>query len=343
MMRHDGMTLIELLATMAIMVLLIAAALPSIRPAVENRRIREAARALDIFINAARNRAMEIGRPAGIMIEPLIIRDDYGKPVSSVSFAMTVDQVEVPPPYCGDSIGAYAKVWLERPDLNAPPILKATLNYCRNIISIGDQVQFNNQGPLYSIIAPDIIGADPTVTLALNTPVLNAPWGAIASNAPYKIYRQPVKSHATPLMLPTGVVIDLESSGTDTGATARLWPYGEFSLIGGSMPSINITFTPKGAVDRVFINHKPYPVSQPIYLMVGKRERVPSQVVQDNAGKYSDLVNYQDQNNLWVTLNPQNGTVTVNYIYVLAPPQFMNTTIIQSREYARNSFNLGGR
>ena len=61
-----GFTLIEMLIVITIMLILVGAAATAMRPATEGRRIREAARAINVYLSSARNRAMETGRPCGV-------------------------------------------------------------------------------------------------------------------------------------------------------------------------------------------------------------------------------------------------------------------------------------
>jgi type II secretory pathway pseudopilin PulG len=339
------MTLIELCVTMAVMALLVVAALPAIRPAVDSRRIREAARALHIYISAARNRAMEIGRPAGIAIVPYAVRNQDGVLQGSMSFAVTVEQVESPPPYCGDTIMSFATLnW-------RGSTLTATLsdgnmglaNRNNSAICNGDLIQFNNQGPLYVI---SNASAYPVLELTLSDPVYIVPWLG-GEKVFYKIFRQPQIMHATPLALPMGAVIDLESSGTDQGDTAQLYASNSMQL-----PSITISFSPTGSLDYIYINHKPYPVSQPVYLMIGKREQVPSQVPTHSYTNWDiksiPPYNWEDLNNLWVVIQPFNGLVGVSKVantpynaktktYFMAP-----INIFVSRTFARAALSQGG-
>ncbi len=62
-----GATLVELLAEIIIMTMLAAAALPVIAPAMQNRQVREGARIVNGFLTGARNRAMQTGRPVGVV------------------------------------------------------------------------------------------------------------------------------------------------------------------------------------------------------------------------------------------------------------------------------------
>lgn len=64
-----GATLLELLAVVLILLMITAMTIPVVAPAVAGRRMREGARMVSTFINAARNRAIETGRPAGIWLE----------------------------------------------------------------------------------------------------------------------------------------------------------------------------------------------------------------------------------------------------------------------------------
>jgi type II secretory pathway pseudopilin PulG len=64
-----GTTLLELLAVVLILLMITAMAIPAVAPAVSGRRMREGARMVSTFLNAARNRTIETGRPAGVWFE----------------------------------------------------------------------------------------------------------------------------------------------------------------------------------------------------------------------------------------------------------------------------------
>ena len=88
-----GFTLIEMLIAITIMVMLMALAATTILPATESRRSREAARALNVYLGSARNRAMETGRPCGVIFHRF----------GTLACSMSIDQCEVPPCYCGET------------------------------------------------------------------------------------------------------------------------------------------------------------------------------------------------------------------------------------------------
>ncbi len=89
-----GITLLELLVVMLIILMVTAAAIPIIAPAMQNRQMREATRLVTSFLGAAKARAVQTGRPVGVVIERF-----NGQP-----FALQMAQVEVPPPYSGDTM-----------------------------------------------------------------------------------------------------------------------------------------------------------------------------------------------------------------------------------------------
>ncbi|HJT36693.1 MAG TPA: prepilin-type N-terminal cleavage/methylation domain-containing protein [Pirellulales bacterium] len=88
-----GVTLVELLVAIMIMLLITAIAIPVIAPSIKNRDVREAARMIDVFINGARSRALQSGHSYGIMIERM-----PGQP----NGAVTLSYCEQPDPYTGD-------------------------------------------------------------------------------------------------------------------------------------------------------------------------------------------------------------------------------------------------
>jgi len=306
-----------------LVVLLAAVTMPTIRPALESRRIREATRSLTAYIGSARNRALETGRSCGVAIQPF----------SGLTCAMVVDQVEAPAAYGGDTLGATAAVTVVtvsgNPSDNRIQAIQANLAGASLLSAknVGDVIQFNYQGPYYPItgVSGSGVVADWPFQMYQMYP-FGVPPGT--RTVPYKILRRPLKSHATPLQLPAGAVIDLEFSGMDTGIT---------TLKDTTVPII-IVFSPNGSVDCIYYNDTRYAVTQPIYLLVGKRERVPS------AQAENGIANWQDLDCLWITLNPQTGTVTSNRIAMAAG----NTSgrpqnLLESREFARSAGNMGGR
>ena len=98
--RHSrrAVTLIELLVVVTILMLLAAFTIPAMRPLTEGRRIREAVRAIDVFLTQAKTRAIVIQRPVGVILERME-RVDIGDPADLTDDTVVYqdDACNIPP------------------------------------------------------------------------------------------------------------------------------------------------------------------------------------------------------------------------------------------------------
>ncbi len=148
--RAHGVTLIEMLVVIGIMVMLMGISIPLMSPAMEGRRIREASRQVNVYLGSARNHAMATNRSVGVVIKPF---------EGLTQCSMTLDQVECPPPYSGDTLSSYARVQAAVSGGKQTGAITATLtDFNPALVSVSDLVQFGHQGPFY------IITAAPTAT-----------------------------------------------------------------------------------------------------------------------------------------------------------------------------------
>lgn len=163
-----GITLIELLVVVSIMMLLALVAVPMMRPAMENRQVRETARAINVFLSSVRNRAIESGRPCGVLIQRmrLVNPNDTSKTLQFTQHSQSgvaLQQIEIPPPYTGNVAGATVRVqnWTYRP--NGSPywptgavVLKLKIHQysfpLAETFRRGDLIQLGNQGPWFTIV-----------------------------------------------------------------------------------------------------------------------------------------------------------------------------------------------
>lgn len=384
-----GITLVELLVVITIMMLLAAVTVPALQPMMASRQIREAARATNVFFGAAREHAREMGRPHGVWIERWDVQRQG---------ATTLFQAEIPPPYAGEALNstvmmtrlsesggfAYFRVSVPTP---------ADFNHA--LIRIGDRMQVNFQGPWYEITGTDansdgvadadvnsdgILDAVPflaTVDLRQGGQVpwtqAGSPWGPM----PFRIMRQPVKSSVAPLSLPGTTVIDLYESGTGT----RMF---EPRNADDSKPVI-VMFSPNGGIDRIycrelhwnsdgssstFLNWTEIHPTAPVYFLIGRRDRLAASVKTITSGApdpapdsplaEDGLRNWQDLNNLWVTIQPQTGLVATTenaygdvtalpatyqppttFDYSTRPHRFWAFSV--ARGYAARGQSMGGR
>lgn len=340
--RRRGVTLIELLIVITIMLMVTAAAIPIMMPAVQNRQMRESTRILSSYISSARSRAIENGRPVGVMFERF-----NGQP-----FSMVVSSVEVPPPYSGDFANSTMSVQPTAFSTTATinPFTQGDTGWL-GLVRAGDMVRLGFHGPLYVLSAGGV-----TVGQALPTPpwtisstvtgtTLNLPLvppaGPQPIVVPFQIFRQPIRSSAPPMQLPEGVVVDLFSSGMGLSP-----PFGTF--VPGPTPptpplSFNpyFTFSPGGAVDYVGL---PGPIrpTGPLYFLVGRRELMP-----DANGFGTNDLNVYDPaaipknpqlQNFWVAVDYQTGHVSVT------ENALTNTWApAAARAFAQTRQSVGGR
>ena len=64
---RQGLTLIELLVAVTIMLMITAIAIPLVAPSGDERRTRETSRLVTSFFQGARTRAIQTGRPFGVI------------------------------------------------------------------------------------------------------------------------------------------------------------------------------------------------------------------------------------------------------------------------------------
>ncbi|MEE8451351.1 MAG: prepilin-type N-terminal cleavage/methylation domain-containing protein [Thermoguttaceae bacterium] len=405
---RSGITLIELLVVISILMLLAAVAVPAVRPALEGRRIREAARAVNVYLGAAQGEAMRTGRPCGVILE----RVD-GLPQCS----MVLHQAIVPPPYAGDDLNSAVRLrHVNEFSINA--IVEAYLigGFNPGLVHVGDRIQFNYQGPWFQIHGPDIAPVDGIIDSTVGPggePLKikihlgdhpHVPWpklwlaqdspeegDAKSAPLPYQIRRRPIKSSAKPLQLPAGAVIDLTASGTDL-QVQRLgwhgnWAKNDPEYQYAQSPPV-IMFSPNGSVERMdyvplnpatgefepvmfdpdvidfdggdlLVLESDLLVTRPIYLMIGKRERVTNEEATDFMAE-EDMPNWTDLTNLWITINPQTGLVSTAENHFVeyrrgdptvdggrpiawSLPDRVWPFILAARRTARESQSMGGR
>ncbi len=265
--RRRGFTLLEMLITLVIMLLITAAAIPVMRPALQGRQQREAARGVTTFLQGARTRAMELGRPVGVWIER-----DPNQP----QMASTLFQCEVPEPWTGtasttrliaatvsDGTNSFLTVTpiIPGPGFVANPAVNYSIDTgWASLVSPGDRIRVGTHGAELVVFAmvderdnttgaldgqPTDFNTDGTPDSFIVVPVdpIGETLPAIpATGLTFQVLRQPIKNPASPLELPTGFVIDLLASGTP--ASPRLAFAGGGALIQPEQRSAFDTFYP---------------------------------------------------------------------------------------------------
>ena len=439
-----GVTLIELLVVVTIMMIIAAATVPRLRPAMDNQRMREASRSLHLYLSSARNLAMSEGRPCGIKIERLVTRDAAGNVVPiEYRCATTISQVQTPPPYGGDLSWSSLKLqyfWEYTDGYGVVHVYYVARPFRGDISNLGglrfhDMIQLGGQGLLYQVMNPTdpndlptspappwmpttpkdpkdanlvdfadgpqtvetdsagVVGTHlvstqlllrvdvlngrmpppwPRQTAAVptqpNNPINNSEWSSPVS---FAANRQPMKTNAAPLQLPTPAVIDLSLSGVDfprppdpgsvSDILAAVRPY----CWGYGLNSVVIMFSPSGALDRVYFDQwvpmgpttqwTSVRVTQPVLLQIGKRENI---ATLSNPANWSCATeanaNLDDTTALMVSVNARTGLISTTD---MAPSNVMPASesdpqmrelrqfqkLYDCRNFGRQSDSTGGR
>ena len=286
--QRSGMTLIELLVAIAILVIIAAILVPQLRFASADRNIREASRLVASTFAQASQRAINDGE-AGVLIvrNPNITEDDVAYAATSMFLMRRI------PRYIGENIGDQAMI-------SSPTSVSIPLpseQTALGTIRVGDQISFGNQSQLrFTITDLNEAGSNLELTLA------PSPFGA-PPNDPSKfvIYRQPRRLASSRVDLPTGYLVDLRLSGE------LATPDTSFFALDTSAESVTYLFNGRGNIDRFFytdggarLNRFP---TQPAYLMV--REFNP----EENGETIQSVLN--SELSMWVTVELTTGAANV--------------------------------
>lgn len=245
-----GVTLVELLVAIGMILALLAVALPTLKAALSGRRHREASRIVNTFCYAAQAEAARKQLSVGVWIERH--SNSIESPdIVSANQCFRLYTAEIPPPYSGDSVGATARI--TGPG-TATFTNSAGITY---LCGLGDSIRFNHKGPYYTVTN---IAAGPTVSFTHPS----APFPRTGSVVPYTVLRQPMKSSASSIELPKTTTIALSESGI--GASGVQFGAGS----AGDQTPVVIMFNPNGGIDRVYYQNIFVRPLGTVHLMIGK-------------------------------------------------------------------------
>lgn len=359
MRRPRGMTLLELLIVIAIMLSLTATTIAVARPALRGRGLREASRLTNVFLSGARNRALETGRPVGVGFERV-----PGLPEA----CFTMSYYETPTPYAGDDLSSYAlltELGENQPD---PGWVRYGVNFTQDAISNGliqslDVLQldghaqryvvmsFNDQNPSggdnYAdldnlTLAPLVNGygkqmyntSSGTFPMIVKLYVGNDSAGNClphprtgtgATPSLFQFTRRPVRMATGSSQLPPGTCIDLRDSGMTNS---------QFPL---STNLVLIMFSPRGRVEWIWDGtNTPSQVSTNAYLLVADRARLPTAPEDGHEA-------WQDDTARWIVVQAS-GTISASPIGTPAgDADGLPDTPSDSRFIAQSAQTEGGR
>jgi type II secretory pathway pseudopilin PulG len=104
---RSGMTLVELLVVIILVTTLVSTAIPIISPGGDSKRLREASRNLNAYLQGAQARAIETGRPFGVAFHRLSADTERG---ADNAVCIRGEYVEVPAHYSGADGASLARV-----------------------------------------------------------------------------------------------------------------------------------------------------------------------------------------------------------------------------------------
>lgn len=325
--RHAGVTLIELLIVVALVVLIAGLTLPSVRGLLKDQRTVQSARVVQGLLESARARAVAMDRPVAAIFERFGVDDADTVGLLSCN-RMSIG--EVFPPYEGDWANTTGTLvdfdndgYVDAIDVPASQGASIT-----SLVTDSDYIELGTHKIGFRVKgAPAVNGS--TIRVAFYNPaqftntVTNAlvdmeerRWPVIAgtSNVSFRIYRKPSKTMTSSVLLPRGTSIDLGwsgfgESGTDLAlSTPAVTPVKR---------SIYVVFNPRGAVDSVYVippNKVPGSMSTLglLHFLVGRTDQI-NLTSNDRVSDRDDVQsNVVDSSNKWVTVNTRNGQVYVS-------------------------------
>lgn len=342
--RHSrGITLVELLVVVSILVLLGAMVVPNLAPNMETRRLREAARGVDVFLASAKARAITNGRPVGVMITPA-----ENNPYAALRLSLA----EMPEVYAGDFYDSGLRV-----SITAIPTATDPYYYCTatetnqfnqgmsiwQSFSPGDLVQIGDKGYQYQLI--NAVNSK-TFELRVNTRGGVLPWPSTPNSSnpiPYKFYRQPViyrSAHGVGTTSGTSMVYQMPPS-TAIDLTGCIFPGVNFSST-VSLPR-TIVFSPSGGVSAIYANEGiRYLPAGTIQLLVGKLDKITPTA----PGPINDTTaNWYDTTNYYVSVGHLTGQVSTTEVAPVtsAASASLPVKLREATAFTRETFASGGR
>ena len=294
--QRSGMTLIELLVAVSILVIIAAILVPQLRFASADRNIREASRMVASLFAEASQRAINDG-VAGVVIDrnPNIMEDDGIAYAGTSMFILR----EIPR-YTGDDETAMTAGLVD----TGTPLLAVLIPLPReqedlDIIRIGDQISFGDQTQVRFLIR----GLNDNQPGQLRILFERSAFGEPPINpSKFIIHRQPRRLVSSRIDLPTGYLVDLRCSG-EVGPTGAF-----FAQAPDATGSVSYIFNGRGSIDRFFFTNSAGGLAtgiptQPAYLMV--REYNP-----DEGGELVGNV-LSSERQMWVTVEPTTGAANV--------------------------------
>jgi prepilin-type N-terminal cleavage/methylation domain-containing protein len=322
-------TLVELLVVMSIMVLLVAASVPMLKPMLESQKTRNAAETVAAALQRVRFKAMEEQASCGIQLVPFETEQNVSLQMRLIKQANNLlNSSDYRAQIINGNIYLYAynsPNWVRQ--TNATDSAWVEWN---QYVQPGYEVQFGHQGRFYKLATATTLDAPyDNLTLPEDANVANT---TVSNALEYKVIQPPRTTLIPPVVLPRGTVIDLAfSAGCIAPEDPDPTKYNHNKLFFNGPNPPQIMFTPSGYVDYFNGTYNPF-YGGLIYFCIGEWERGLN-LAEDGKNNIETMTNF------WVTIHPQTGQVRITE---MAPHNSDPTKTPQenARKFAAEHFGL---
>lgn len=312
--RHRrGLTLVELLVAVSIMVMLVAISVPSFKPMLESQRAAGGARALSQALQRARVKAVQEGRPAGVSLMRYENAPNLSLQIRHIREANRLVEIDANLKVTVDANGnielheynSNTGTWQSKDfdDTNWNDKVKADF-----------LIQFGRTGRFYELSS----------STKINGSIIE-----ITDPTDFTITMPPRATLAAPIVMPRETVVDLEFSGVNDQTN--------FSDASATSGGVAILFSPMGHVSECMVGGKPATQRNGMYyFLVGEWDRQ----ADGNAKTLAEdgRNNLQTYSNFWVSVHARTGEVRISENNASD-----NVTVQDARKFARERYvDIGG-
>ena len=334
-LAQPGMTLVELLVVITIMVLLLAVSVPILKPLSESSKTSGAAQVLAGAFQQARTKAIQERRDYGLRLIPYktaptaVVEMHLQRGGAGIMDFVNPPDVRVKivsgriVPYC-----FYENGWQQFDALPEGEKSRWAEKFAGHFEE-GYTIQFNRLGRSFTI------GGNWTLRPPYDG--LNLPEDNLGNDA--MEYRISTRDDGVslawrpPIVMPRTTIVDLVFSGGEDEVPTQFSPGDE----------VIVMFSPTGYVDWVSINGERKSANEMLYFCVGEWDRQ----VDTNGNPLAEdrKSNLAAKATFWVTLHPKTGGVRVTENSPIEPASTtLHEQIKDARRYAKEHFfDVGGK
>lgn len=346
-----GMTLVELLVVVAIFLVLAVTVLPSISNTAEARRSREAAQMVTGFIAKAQSQAIGRREWSGFQL--------VAAGTSSLA-ANDLFLADVPPVYRGDTVPALLSV-LGTGTASRQAAWSGGALQSGSVAGVraGDLIRFGDEAHWFELadtpaavvsgsVAFRFRGHTSGATEDAGNQPHNTPWPP-SGPLSFEILRQPSTS-GSPLSIPGGRAVDLFWSGFGPATSAL---YRRFDVTtSGTTPTAGATtsvlFDGTGRLRQILVRDaaatttRRFTATGPVFLLLGRVDRVGQAPAVLNAADDSLGANWQYSDSVWIAIDPFTGAVRSAGCKPNAAGANDTAKLLDSQEWIRQALLMGG-